>query len=308
VKGEHSIREDFDERIDIIPVSDPNAGTMAQRIMQYQAALQLATQAPQMYDMPLLHRQMLEILGIQDAEKIVPTEEDLLPTDPVSENMNILNGKPVKAFMYQDHEAHIQAHMSSAQNPQMLELLEKNPKAKSIMGAMADHVTEHLALAYRDKIEKELGMHLPGQDEPLPEDIELRISRLVAPAAAQVTGKAQKQKQAEKNAEMQKDPIIQMQQKELEIKDRAQKAKEKEAQMRQQTEAKKSEDRKQTENAKVIAEMVIEYMRQQQKGRDTDKQIQSREAVEGFKIGVDLADRILEKSEENNDSGNGSGS
>ena len=211
--------EDFDDRVDIIPVSDPNAGTMAQRIMQYQAALQLATSAPQMYDMPLLHRQMLEVLGIQDADKIVPTEDDLKPTDPVTENMNILNGDPVKAFIYQDHEAHIQVHMAAMEDPEIQKLAAKAPKAKVMQAAMASHIAEHVAFAYRAKIEKELGVALPGPDEKLPEDIELRISRLVAPAADQITGKAQMMAQAEQNAKQVEDPIVQMQQREITLKE-----------------------------------------------------------------------------------------
>jgi hypothetical protein len=213
------VREDFDDRVDIIPVSDPNAGTMAQRIMQYQAALQLSMQAPQMYDIPLLHRQMLEVLGIQDADKIVPTENDIKPTDPVSENMNIINGEPVKAFMYQDHEAHIQVHMSMMQNPEIMAIASQSPNAQAAQAAMAAHVSEHVAFEYRRKIERELGVELPPPDEPLPEDIEYRLSKLVAPAAAQLTGKAQQQAQAEQNAQMQEDPVIQMQQRELAMKE-----------------------------------------------------------------------------------------
>ncbi|MHC4356232.1 MAG: hypothetical protein ACYS0H_26310, partial [Planctomycetota bacterium] len=212
-----SVRQDFDERIDVIPVSDPNAGTMAQRIMQYQAALQLSQTAPQIYDIPYLHRQMLEVLNIDGADKIVPSEDDMRPSDPVSENMALLKGEPVKAFAYQDHEAHIVTHMAMAQNPQIQSLMADNPQAESIMAAGAAHIAEHVAFAYRRKIEEELGIELPD-DESLPEDIELRLSRLVAPAAEQLTGKAQQQAQAEKNAEMQEDPVIQMQMEELGIK------------------------------------------------------------------------------------------
>ena len=211
-------QEDFDDRVDIIPVSDPNAGTMAQRIMQYQAALQLAAQAPQMYDMPLLHRQMLDVLGIRDTDKIVPLEDEVEIADPVSENMNIINGEPVKAFIYQDHEAHIQTHVALIQDPKVMEIMSQSPMAKSAEAAMAAHIAEHVAFAYRRKIEEELGVPLPGPDEPLPEDIELRLSRLVAPAAAQLTGKDKREAEAQKMAEQAEDPIIQMQQQELQIK------------------------------------------------------------------------------------------
>ena len=216
--GDDLVSEDFDDRVDIIPVSDPNAGTMAQRIMQYQAALQLAAQAPEMYDMPLLHRQMLDILGIQDADKIVPTEKDMKPTDPVSENMDIINGKPLKAFIYQDHEAHIQTHMSLTENPEVMQIMGKSPNAKKAMAEMAAHVQEHLAFKYRQEIEKELGVELPTPNEHLPEDIEYRISRLAAPAAAQITGKAAKEQQAQQAQQQAKDPIVQMRQQELQIK------------------------------------------------------------------------------------------
>ena len=150
-----------------MPVSDPNAGTMAQRIMQYQAALQLAVQAPQMYDMPLLHRQMLEVLGIRDADKIVPLEDEIPITDPVTENMNIINGEPVKAFIFQDHEAHIQTHTALIQDPKIMEIMSQSPTAKASEAAMASHISEHVAFAYRAKIEKELGVPLPGPNEKL---------------------------------------------------------------------------------------------------------------------------------------------
>ena len=217
-KGDPIVPEDFDDRVDIIPVSDPNAGTMAQRIMQYQAALQLAAQAPEMYDMPLLHRQMLEVLGIRDADKIVPTDADMKPTDPVSENMDLLNGKPIKAFIYQDHEAHIQTHMSLLEDPKIMDIMAKSPNAKKAQAELAAHVQEHLAFQYRQGVEKELGVPLPPPDEPLPEDIEYRISQLVAPAAAQLSGKAQREQQMEQAQEQMQDPLIQIQMQELQIK------------------------------------------------------------------------------------------
>jgi hypothetical protein len=215
VGGDYDLAEDFDDRVDIIPVSDPNAGTMAQRILQGQAALQLQAMAPEIYDKQFLHRQMISTLGVENAEKIIPIEDELPPQDPVTENMALLKGEPVRAHLYQDHEAHIQVHMSMAENPVIQKLMEKNPQAQAIQQAGAAHVTEHIAFAYRRKIEEELGVPLPHPDEPLPEDIELRLSQLVAPAAAQLTGKAQKQAQAEENAKKQEDPIIQMQQEEL---------------------------------------------------------------------------------------------
>jgi len=288
---------DFDNRIDIIPVSDPNAGTMAQRIMQYQAALQLAAQAPQMYDMPLLHRQMLDVLGIQDADKIVPTENDLKPTDPVTENMNIITGEPVKAFIYQDHEAHIQVHMAAMKDPQIIQMVGRAPNKQAIESAMAAHVAEHVAFAYRAKIEKELGVELPGPDEKLPEDIELRISRLAAPAAEQVTGKAQMMAQAEQNAKQSQDPIVQMQQRELALKEQQAMAKAQTDMAKVQVDAQKTEaktmldlekldQQERLESAKIAAKVAM------QEGKEVSQQ-----EVEGFKAGFNLVRDIIDDDE-----------
>tara|TARA_R110001599_G_scaffold99722_3_gene255560 strand:+ start:500 stop:3031 length:2532 start_codon:yes stop_codon:yes gene_type:complete len=316
------VRADFDDRVDIIPVSDPNAGTMAQRIMQYQAALQLASQAPQMYDMPLLHRQMLDVLGIQDADKIVPLEDDIKPTDPVSENMNILNGEPVKAFIYQDHEAHIQVHMSLTENPEVMQLMSKSPTAKASQAAMASHIAEHVAFAYRQKIEKELGVKMPAPDEPLPEDIEYRLSQLVAPAAAQVTGKAQQQAQAEQNAKQQQDPVIQMQQKELQLKEQEAMVKAQTAQKDMQIKEQQVFAKTQVDMAKAQAEMVkinadlekakdrsaLESRKLEQQERleaaklaskmsVEQEQSRSREEIAGFKVGFDIVRDMLDDDE-----------
>jgi hypothetical protein len=277
--------EDFDDRVDIIPVSDPNAGTMAQRIMQYQAALQLAASAPQMYDMPLLHRQMLDVLGIQDADKIVPTENDIKPTDPVTENMNILNGDPVKAFIYQDHEAHIQVHMAAAENPEMQKLIKKAPNAKAMQAAMSAHIAEHVAFAYRAKIEQQLGVELPGPDEKLPEDIELRISRLVAPAADQVTGKAQMMAQAEQNAKQMQDPIVQMQQKELAIKEQQAVAKAQSEMAKIQVDLEKSRNKSMVDLQKMEQQERIESARLASKMATQQGKDESQKEIEGFKAG-----------------------
>jgi hypothetical protein len=300
LEGQFTVKQDFDDRVDIIPVSDPNAGTMAQRIMQYQGALQLAQQAPQMYDMQHLHRQMLEALGIQDAEKVVPSTKEIKPADPVTENMAVLTGKPVKAFLHQDHESHIQVHMQAMQDPRALQMMEKNPKAKAIMAAMMDHITEHIAMAYRDRIEKELGTKLPPPDQPLPEDIEYRLSKLVAPAAAQVTGKAQKEAQAQKNAQMQKDPIIQMQMKEVQIKEKEQQRKEQESKAKAQLERDKLGQKSQQEQAELIGKLVLEYLDREQAAQDRQDQ-KEREVVQtaerGVQLGLQAADRIIEQAE-----------
>tara|TARA_Y100000114_G_scaffold153345_1_gene173158 strand:+ start:115 stop:1026 length:912 start_codon:yes stop_codon:yes gene_type:complete len=298
--SEPMVSEDFDERVDIIPVSDPNAGTMAQRIMQYQAALQLSAQSPEMYDLPLLHRQMLDVLGIQDADQIVPTENDMKPKDPVSENMDILNGKPVKAFIYQDHEAHIQAHMAFLQDPKLAELVGQSPNAKKMQAVMAAHIQEHLAFLYRQNIEKELGMELPTPEEDLPEDIEYRISRLVAPAAAQLTGKSAQEKQAQQAQQQMQDPVIQMQMQELQLK---------QAEIQQKAEAEMA--RIQLETQKALAKSQLDQQRLEQQARlETAKlgakiaetntkeelesaKIASQEQLASTKLGIEIAKETL---------------
>jgi hypothetical protein len=211
---------DFDGRVDVIPVSDPNAATMAQRIMQYQAALQLSQQAPQMYDMGKLHRQMLEVLGIQDAEDIIKLPEDIKPADPVTENMMILKQEPVKAFAYQDHEAHIQTHMLAMQDPKIQQIVGQSPFASAIQSAMMSHITEHVALQYRVEIQKQLGVELPDPEAPLPEELELQVSRLASQAADKLFKKNQAEASAEQAAAQQADPITQIQQRELAIKEK----------------------------------------------------------------------------------------
>jgi hypothetical protein len=211
-------REDYD-MVEVIPVSDPNSSTMAQRIMQYQAVIQLSQSAPQIYDLPQLHRQMIEVLGVRNAEKLVPVEDDMKPRDPVSENMAFLNGKPTKAFIYQDHDAHIAVHTSLMQDPLMAAQIGQNPQAQKMMAEIQAHIAEHLAFAYRKKVEEQLGVPMPKPDEDLPEDVEVQLSRLVAQASQQVLAQSKgqvAQQQAEQQAQ---DPLIQMQQAELKIKE-----------------------------------------------------------------------------------------
>lgn len=211
-------RGDF-EATDIIPVSDPNAATMAQRVIQYQAALQLSTTAPEIYDLPRLHRQMLEVLGVKDADQVIPLEDDIKASDPMSENMAVLNGKPVKAFMHQDHEAHIAVHTAAMQDPLLMQIMGQNPKAQSIMAAAQAHITEHVAYKYRAMMEKTLGTTLPPEGEQLPPEMEAALSSMMAKAAAQILGE-NKQAMAAKQAQaQQQDPVLQMQQRELAIKE-----------------------------------------------------------------------------------------
>ena len=217
-RGEVSARKSDYAMVDVIPVSDPNSSTMAQRVVQYQAALQMAQQTPQIYDLPQLHRQMLEVLGIKNAEKLVPTSEDVNPTDPVSENMNALTGTPIKAFIDQDHDAHIATHQSFMQDPQVAQTIGQNPQAQQIMAALQAHIAEHVGFRYRKQLEDKLGVALPPPNEELPPEIEVELSRLQANAGAQVS-QQHKTEAAQQQAQQQaQDPIIQMQQQELQIK------------------------------------------------------------------------------------------
>jgi hypothetical protein len=204
--------------VEVIPVSDPNSSTMAQRIMQYQAVIQLAAQAPQIYDLPQLHRQMIEVLGIKNAEKLVPVTEDQKPRDPISENMSLLRGTPVKAFIYQDHDAHIAAHTSFLQDPMIAQQIGQNPMAQQMNAAAQAHIAEHLAFLYRKKIEEQMGVPLPAPDEKLPEDVEVQLSRLVAQASTQLMQQNMQQAQQAQAQQQAQDPIVQMQQQELQIK------------------------------------------------------------------------------------------
>jgi hypothetical protein len=199
---------DYDGRIDVIPVTDPNAASLSQRVVQYQAALQLAAQSPQMYDLPELHRQMLTVLGIQDPGKIIPNQDEKRPMDPVSENMAILSGKPVKAFLYQDHEAHIQVHMAAMQDPKILQLVGQSPQASMIQAAAMAHISEHIGFQYRREIEKQLGVELPPPDAPLPEDVEVALSKLVADAAAKLLKKDLAEAQQKEIQQKMQDPVV----------------------------------------------------------------------------------------------------
>ena len=217
-RGDVSAKQSDYMMIDVIPVSDPNSSTMAQRVVQYQAVLQMSQTAPQIYDLPQLHRQMIEVLGVKNAEKLVPTKDDLKPVDPVSENMAVLQGKPMKAFIYQDHDAHIATHMAFMQDPVIAQMIGQNPQAKQIMAGIQAHIAEHLGYKYRKDIEAKLGVELPLPNEELPEEIEVNLSRVVADAAKQLT--QQNVQQAAQQAAQQKaqDPVVQMQQAELQIK------------------------------------------------------------------------------------------
>ena len=218
VRGEVSARQSDYAMVDVIPVSDPNSSTMAQRVVQYQAVLQMSSQAPQIYDLPQLHRQMIEVLGVKNADKLVPIKDDMKPADPVSENMNALIGKPMKAFIYQDHEAHIGTHMAFMQDPSVMGAIGQNPQAQQIMASLQAHIAEHLGFKYRKDIEEKLGAPLPAPNEELPEEIEVQLARVVSEAGKQLT-QANQQEAAQKQAQQQQqDPMFQLQQQELQVK------------------------------------------------------------------------------------------
>ena len=209
-------QEDF-SHVDIIPVSDPNAATMSQRVVQYQAVIQMAQMAPDIYDLPQLHRRMLEVLGIKNADKLVPLPDDQKPKDPVSENMSVLKGEPLKAFFYQDHESHIKVHMSAMQDPIVMKLIGQNPKAPQIQAAMMAHIAEHVGFAYRQKIEQQLGMPLPQDDKPMSPQVEMALSGMMAQAAQQVLQQSQQQAAQQQAQQQAQDPVLQMQQQELQL-------------------------------------------------------------------------------------------
>ena len=223
-EGGRSIKQSDYDQVDVIPVSDPNAATMAQKVVQYQAALQLAQTAPQLYDLPLLHRQMLDVLGIKNYQKLVPMAEDMKPRDPVTENMNILASKPVKAFIYQDHQAHIAVHMAAMQDPKVQAIVGMNPQmAQQLQATMMAHVFEHLGMEYRKQVEQQMGQTLPPVNDEKDEvemspEMEVRVSQMAAQASQQLLQQNMQQAQAQKNQQMAQDPLIQMQQAELQLK------------------------------------------------------------------------------------------
>ena len=269
-------QSDYDD-VDVIPVSDPNAATMSQKVVQYQAVMQLAQQAPQLYDLPYLHRQMLEVLGIRNAAKLVPMQDDQKPRDPVSENMDVLKGKPLKAFSYQDHQAHITTHQTFMQDPMTAQMIGQNPMAQQMMGALQAHIAEHFGYMYRNQIEQQVGAPIPtfeDEDKPIPEDIEFALSRLVAQASQQLLQQNQAaaaQQQAQQQAQ---DPIIQMQMQELQLKG-------------QDLQRKATKD--QTDAQLKAAQLELEKQRISSQERQAQAQIAAKNDLEGTKLGIEVA-------------------
>jgi len=277
-------KEDF-KHVDIIPVSDPNATTLAQRVVQYQAVIQLAQSAPQIYDLPQLHRGMLEVLGIKNAEKLVALPEDQKPVDPVTENMFVLKGKPLKAFIHQDHEAHIKVHMAAMQDPIIMQLMGQNPQAQALMAAMQAHIAEHVGYGYRQKIEQQLGMALPPEDEKLPPEVEIAMSGMMAQAAQQLLQQNQAmaaQQQAQQQAQ---DPVLQMQQQELQLRSRELDIKEKQMQINAAAES----DRIDIEREKMENTSELSMLKISKDVEHKQQNLQAQQQREGVRMGIDIA-------------------
>jgi hypothetical protein len=274
-------QSDYDN-VDVIPVSDPNAATMSQKVVQYQAVMQMAQANPQIYDQVELNKQMLEVLGVKNINKLIPSSDDQTPKDPVSENMNIINGKPVKAFIYQDHQAHIQVHMMAMQDPKILQMVGQNPQAGAIQAAAMAHINEHVAFEYRKQLEEQLGVPLPKPDETLPEDIEFELSKVMAEAAKKLAAKSASEAQQEQAQQQQQDPIIQMQQQELQLKAQDLQIKQQKTMADIQAEQQRLElDKMRIESQERIAGANL--------GADTvmaNKELEAKQIMEGAKLGI----------------------
>jgi hypothetical protein len=288
--GRRAKKSDYDN-VDVIPVSDPNAATMAQKIVQYQAVIQLAQGAPQIYDLPYLHRQMLEVLGIKNASKLVPLQDgdDMKPRDPVSENMDIMNGKPVKAFIYQDHEAHIAVHMAAIQDPKIAQLMGQNPNAQAMMAAAAAHLQEHLAFAYRKQVEEQAGVPLPAPNAEMDEDTELAVSRLAAQAATQLLQKNQAEAAQQQAQQMAQDPIVQMQMQELQIKQGELELK----RQKMQIDAAEKNDRLELEMARIESQEEIAGLQVGAKLATSKSEMEAKQEAEGFRLGIEMSREAL---------------
>jgi hypothetical protein len=284
--GRKAKKSDYDST-DVIPVSDPNAATMAQKIVQYQAVLQLAQSAPQLYNLPLLHRQMIEVLGIKNANKLVPVEDDQVPTDPVQENQNLLIMKPVKAFIEQNHEAHIQAHMSMIQNPKIQQLMKMNPQAQAIAAAAMAHINEHIAFEYRKQVEMAIGTPLPNeeQNKQVAPELADRIAMMTAQASQQLTQQAQQQAQQQQAQQQMQDPIVQMQMQELQIKQGELQLK----QQKQQIDAAAKADQIRIEESRIEAQKEIAAMQVGAQSAAKRDQLAKQQETEGMRMGIDAA-------------------
>jgi hypothetical protein len=285
VEGSRRAKKSDYDQVDVIPVSDPNAATMAQKVVQYQAVMQMAQANPQIYDLVELNRQMLEVLGIKNIGKLVPNAEDQKPKDPVQENMNMLNGKPVKAFIYQDHQAHLAVHQAAMQDPKIMQIVGQNPKAQMIGAAMMAHINEHVAFEYRKQIEQQLGIPLPEMDKDLPKDMEVEVSRMMAMAAQKLLQKDQAEAQQAQAQQAAQDPLVQMQQQELQLKAQ-------EVQIKAQKialDAAAQADKVEIERARIDAQKEIAGMQVGLKAARDKQEIEGRLEAEGIKLGLQMA-------------------
>ena len=282
-------QSDYD-MVDVIPVSDPNAATMSQKVVQYQAALQLAQSAPQLYDLAQLHRQMLDVLGIKNAQKLIKLEGDKKPEDPVTENQNALMMKPIKAFYYQDHQAHIQVHMAAMQDPKIMQLVGQSPMAQQIGAAMQAHIAEHLGFEYKKQMEQMMGMEIPRteegeEDEGIPRELEMRISQMAAQAGQQLLQQNQAEAQQQQAQQQAQDPLIQLQQQELQLK--AQEVEIKKTKL--QVDAAAKADQQDIERERIAAQERIAGMQVGAKVANEKAQLASKDQLEGLRIGSEIA-------------------
>lgn len=287
IEGSRRAKKSDYDMVAVIPVSDPNAATMAQKIVQYQAALQLAQTAPQLYDLPLLHRQMIEVLGIKNAAKLVPIEDDQRPTDPVQENQNCLTGKPMKAFIEQDHQAHIATHTSMLQNPKIMGMIQQTPQGQAIIAAMQAHINEHLAFAYRKEVEQTVGLLLPTeeQEKNMEPEVAAQVAQLAAQASLRMTQQAQAQAAQQQAQQQAQDPLVQMQQQELQIKMQELQLKA----QKQQIDAAAKADQLRIEEARIAAQKEIAAMQVGASAAAAKDKLQKQQLIEGTKLGVDIA-------------------
>ena len=294
-EGDRRAKKSDYDMVTVIPVSDPNAATMAQKIVQYQAVIQLAQGAPQIYDLPYLHRQMLEVLGIKNAQKLVPLKDgdDMKPRDPVSENMDVINGKPVKAFIYQDHEAHIAVHTSALQDPKLMQLMGQNPNAQSMMASMQAHIAEHLAFEYRRQVEMQAGVPLPPPNAEMDENTEVAISRLAAQAAQQLLQKNQSEAAQQQAQQMAQDPIIQMQQQELQIKQGELELKKQKLMI----DAAEKNDRIELEQMRIESQEEIAGLQIGAKLATSKSDLEAKQEEAGLRMGIEIAREATQREQ-----------
>jgi hypothetical protein len=271
--------------VDVMPVSDPNAATLSQRVVQYQAVIQMAQMAPDIYDLPQLHRGMLDVLGIKHADKLVPLEEDLKPTDPVTENQHVLKGEPTKAFLHQDHQSHIQVHMSMLQNPTIMQLIGQNPRAPMIQAALTAHVAEHVGFMMRQQVEQQLGIPLPPEGEQLPPNVEIALSAMMAQASQQVLMQDQAKAAQQQAMQQAQDPVVQMQMQELQLRAKEVELKEKKILV----DAAIASDKQELEEQKVSGQLELESMRIGAQINESKQKAQFEQERDGIKLGVDIA-------------------